>query len=84
MKLLSILGIAEEIFLCCKGGENSRILSCKFTQYSANNFFRFENIWNSQKIAPKNCSQKKRALKSKSMYAKYYSKKKSPIGLFFC
>jgi len=49
MKLLSILETAEEIFLCCKGGENSRILSCKFTQYSANNFFRFENIWNSQK-----------------------------------
>jgi len=80
MKLLSILGIAEEIFLCYKGGENSRILSCKFTQYSANNFFRHKNIWNSQKIAAK----KKRALKSKSMYAKYYSKKKSPIGLFFC
>jgi hypothetical protein len=62
MKLLSILGIAEEIFLCCKGGENSKILSCKFTQYSANNFFRFENIWNSQKIAAKKLQTNKRAL----------------------
>jgi hypothetical protein len=66
MKLLSILGIAEEIFLCCKGGENSKILSCKFTQYSANNFFRFENIWNSQKIAAKKIADKQKStLKSK-------------------
>jgi len=62
MKLLSILGIAEEIFLCCKGGENSSLLSCKFTQYSANNFFRFENIWNSQKSAPKKLQPNKREL----------------------
>ena len=62
MKLLSILETAEEIFLCCKGGENSRILSCKFTQYSANNFFRFENIWNLQKITPKKLHPNKREL----------------------
>jgi len=37
-----------------------------------------------KKLPQKIAAKKKRALKSKSMYAKYYSKKKSPIGLFFC